>query len=71
MAKITKNQRNAKAMAAAFAKNGAIARATNAELRQAMYNLSDLGDHDGVNQLISEETRRAEALKALKLALAA
>lgn len=62
MAKLTKNQKNAKAMAEAFAKTGAVARATTAELRQAMSDLADMGDHDGVNLLISEETRRVAAV---------
>jgi hypothetical protein len=64
--KLTKAQMNAKAMAAAFAKMGAVARATNVEIRQAIYALSDMGDHDGVNLLISEEGRRAAALSRLK-----
>lgn len=70
MAKLTKNQKNAKLMAEAFAKMGAVARATNAELRQAMYDLADMGDHDGVNLLISEETRRAAATANLMTELA-
>jgi hypothetical protein len=66
-----KRQENAKLMAAAFAKNGAVAQATNAEIRQAMYDLADLNDQAGVNQLIAEEVRRRAAMAALKAALVA
>lgn len=71
MQKPTKAQRNAKLMAEAAAKNGAVARATNAELRQGIYALSALGDQDSVNLLITEEERRRVARAALFASLAA
>lgn len=68
--KLTKNQKNAKAMIAAFIKMGVVSRATNAEVRQAIYDLADIGDHEGVNLLIFEEARRTGALVSLKTELA-
>jgi hypothetical protein len=68
MPKVTLAQ--AERMADAFAKMGAVSRATSAEIRSAMMLLSDAGDHTRVNLLISEECRRHDAIKALSAAIA-